>query len=277
MSGESGGLFFFIVGFIGIAGFGLLFYVGLRLWREEQARKGGTAHPVTPAAPSEPSRLSSFLGGLTASTPTSSATPPSAEAHEVLRVLRDNLTGRLIVEIGGKRYARLMEIQDANVGQGFLTTLRDLGRFAGGVAPAPAASPVAEPRSGATGTPPADTTPRATPAPRPEAPAPTVAQPPAEKLRRPSMNPFKQAALLREMEKNRPPEPKTITEQIDEVLKEKIAGTPLATRGLRVQASPSGSAVFNFDGKPYNAVDDVPDAEAREVIRAAIKEWEKRQ
>jgi hypothetical protein len=91
------------------------------------------------------------------------------------------------------------------------------------------------------------------------------------------MNPFKQAALLREMEKNRPPEPKTITEQIDEVLKEKIAGTPLATRGLRVQASPSGSAVFNFDGKPYNAVDDVPDAEAREVIRAAIKEWEKRQ
>ena len=278
MFGDSGGQLLFGIGFTGFAGFCLLLYVGLRMWRDEQARKGGgMARPAAPTSTPEPSRLSSFLGGLAASASTPSAPPAPttpADAHEVLRVLRDNLTGRLIVEIGGKRYAKINEIQDANVGQGFLTTLRDLSRFAGGfttASSAPAAPPVSPP----------DAAPRATPQPpappRPEPHAPALTQSPAETLRKPSMNPFKQMQVLREMEKNALVEPKGITAQIDEVLQAKIAGTPFARRGMRVRAGAGGSAAFDLDGKSYDAVDSIPDSEARDLVRAAIKEWEKRQ
>jgi hypothetical protein len=74
-----------------------------------------------------------------------------------------------------------------------------------------------------------------------------------------------------------PPPPRSITEQIDEILQEKIAGTPHRTRGLRVSAGPQGHALFGLDGKNYEAVDDLPDAEARTLVRAAIAEWEKKQ
>jgi hypothetical protein len=91
------------------------------------------------------------------------------------------------------------------------------------------------------------------------------------------MNPFKQMQVLREMAKNPPPPPKSITEQIDEVLQNSLAGNALAQRGLHMRAGPRGEAVFEFDGQSYAAVDEVPDEDARQVIRAAIAAWERSQ
>jgi len=292
MLAESGGQLLCGIGFVGFAGFCLLLYVGLRMWREEQARKGGEtprSGAAVAAQASQPSWLASLLGGK-ASSPAAPAagprsgaagTPTPADAHEVLRVLRDNLSGRLIVEIGGKRYAKIGDIQDATIGQGFLTTLRDLSRFAGGfstASSAPAGSPAPQALQ-----PQAEAAPRAAPQPQPqprvEPPLSASVQPSAsaEPLRKPSMNPFKQMQVLREMEKNAPAAPKSITEQIDAVLQAKIAGTPLARRGMRVRAGAGGSAAFDLDGKSYDAVDNIPDPDARDLIRAAIKEWEKSQ
>ena len=278
MFADTGGQLLCGIGFTGFAGFCLLLYVALRMWREERARKGAQMSAPTPDSPSA---LSSFLGRLTSSPPAAPAPAAPSDAHEVLRVLRDNLSGRLIVEIGGKRYAKIGDIQDATIGQGFLTTLRDLSRFAGGfstASSAPAGSPAPQALQ-----PQAEAAPRAAPQPQPkprvEPPLSASVQPSAsaEPLRKPSMNPFKQMQVLREMEKNAPAAPKSITEQIDAVLQAKIAGTPLARRGMRVRAGAGGSAAFDLDGKSYDAVDNIPDPDARDLIRAAIKEWEKSQ
>ena len=282
MFADTGGQLLCGIGFTGFAGFCLLLYVALRMWREERARKGAQMSAPTPDSPSA---LSSFLGRLTSSPPAAPAPAALSDAHEVLRVLRDKLTGRLLIEIGGKRYTKINEIQDPNVGQGFLTTLRDLGRFAGGLAtgasPAPASPAEAAPRAATAPSPDARSAP---PAAQAESSAPpgagrsqAVSDTSAEPLRRPSMNPFKQMQVLREMEKSAPPPPKAITEQIDEILQEKMAGSSFTQRGLRVRAGASGGAAFELDGKAYDAVDDLPDDAARDLIRAAIKEWEKKQ
>jgi hypothetical protein len=93
-------------------------------------------------------------------------------------------------------------------------------------------------------------------------------------IRRPSMNPFTQARVLRELEKNPPIQLKSIPEQIDDFLQDKILGTPLIRRGIHVSAGAQESVVFEMEGKTYTSVDDIPDPEVQAVIRAAIAEWE---
>jgi len=201
-------------------------------------------------------------------------------------VLRDDLTGQLMVEIGGQRFTRVMEIQDPNIGRGFMTTLRDLQKFMrgqptgsapemaappGAVSPAPGGVPAPRPASGA---------PPAAPVSEPPPPSRTAATPPAAgtpSFTLPTMNPFKQAQILREMNKQKPPEPKSIPEQIDEVLQDKIAGTALVQRGLKVKTNSTGGVVFYLDGQAFEGVDQVSDAEAQAMIRAAVKDWESKQ
>jgi hypothetical protein len=260
----------FIFSIVGVLGFGALLLFGMIMMREERARKqakqDANAPPETqtpaPPAPSVASEINS-----------------PANAHEVLRVLRDHLTGRLMVEIAGQRYAHASEIRDANIQQGLHTTLQDLQVFAGTV-PAP---PVE------TATPPLEAVAR----PQPEVHTPPVlselerepfrvspvyrSQPgESAPLQVPSMNPFKQMQVLRERAKAPPPPPpKTITEQIDEILQEKLAGSPYLRRGIHVRTGPKGIAVFELDGSAYEAVEAVPDPEVQALIRSAIAEWEK--
>jgi hypothetical protein len=91
------------------------------------------------------------------------------------------------------------------------------------------------------------------------------------------MNPFKQMQVLRELAKSALPEPKSITEQIDDVLQAQISGTPLAERRLRMRIGLRGEAQFDLDGESYPSVDDVPDMEVREALKSAITAWEKTQ
>jgi hypothetical protein len=281
------------IGLAGAAGFLILLIVGLNMWREERAGKAeakpdeAAAPEDRPSEPAAPSPLRSLFaraasGGAPAST------------HEVLRVSRDNLTGRLSVDIAGKHYASFSEVQDPNIARGLLTTVQDLQAFVGSAAPAQPASP--PPMTGAAETPapaippqpPAATeappAPPATPPPRPEPtqPAPAAAKPITRSselppIRVPSMNPFKQAQILRELSKNPPPALKTIPEQIDDFLQERILGTPLVRRGVHVRAGPNGDIVFDVEGKAYTSVGEVPDPDIQAVIRDAIAEWEKTQ
>jgi hypothetical protein len=194
----------------------------------------------------------------------------------VLRVLRDNLTGRLVIEIGGRRFGQVTDVDDPAVYQALLTILRDLQDFAGVegaplAAPAPAALPAAERSSLPTPAPklPERAAPAATPPARPPAPA-----GPAKPLPPPSMNPFKQMQVLRELNKIPETPSLTIAEQIDEVLQARLLGTPLAQRGIRMRPSPRGEAIFELEGESYKTVDEVPDAEVRDLIRSAIAAWE---
>jgi len=286
----SGGLIFFI-GFAGLAGFGVLFYIGWTMLKEEQGKKdtynfGNTPAPARPA-PEAKSSGSSWLSFLDSPKPATASA--DATANEVLRLMRDKLTGRLVVEMNGQRYARLADITDPTLREAFEATLGDLHTFVGGrltlptvptatlpppapLTSAPPAPVYAAPSESVSFAPP-PVTPAPPPAVRPSAP-PLVA--PEPELRVPSMNPFKQMQVLRDMEKAQPTQPKTITEQIDEILQEKVQASPYAQRGVRMHAGPKGNALFTLDGRSYEAVDDVPDAQVRELIRKSVSEWEKK-
>jgi len=255
----------------------VVLYIGINMWQQDRKPKTPAASPepgpasngAETSAPKPALHMPDFLTGLTRPREPHGAT---GSAHEVLRVLRDRLTGRVVIEIGGKRYSQFGEIDDPTIRQGMAITLRDLQEFAGassasapsaeGAQPAPAAM-ASTPQVSAVQ--PIATMPTA---PRPSTPA----TPPP--LRMPSMNPFKQMQVLREVTANPPPPLKTIPEQIDDVLQVLVAGTPHMSRGMHVRAGPRGNVLFEVDGQAFNAVDDLPDPEAQALFRDAIKRWE---
>lgn len=71
-------------------------------------------------------------------------------------------------------------------------------------------------------------------------------------------------------------ETKSITAQIDDILQEKLIGTPLEKRGIRLLDSADGGVVVFVGIENYDGVDAVPDEQVRRAIRAAVSEWEKR-
>ena len=104
-----------------------------------------------------------------------------------------------------------------------------------------------------------------TPVSTPAAPKPT-AQPIAQTQDRPSSSAAKS---------DRPALPaNSIVGQIDSILQEHLVGTPLESRGIFLAQSPEGGVNVYVGLTRYNGVDDVPDAEIKAAIRAAISEWE---
>jgi hypothetical protein len=109
---------------------------------------------------------------------------------------------------------------------------------------------------------------QSSPAPMPTPPQPVVAAqvtaPP------PVVAPLKKA----EPEKNI--KALSIVQQIDMVLQERLANTPLDRRGIRLQESDLGGVEVYVGLQKFDAVDDVPDLEIKSAIRAAIADWEKK-
>jgi hypothetical protein len=62
--------------------------------------------------------------------------------------------------------------------------------------------------------------------------------------------------------------------QIDAILQARLAGTPLEERGVFLTQSPEGGVIVYVGLTRYTSVDEVPDAEVKAAIRAAIAEWE---
>jgi hypothetical protein len=68
----------------------------------------------------------------------------------------------------------------------------------------------------------------------------------------------------------------SLVQQIDHVLQARLAGTPLASRGIRLAEAPHGAAIVFIGQTQYDGVDKVADPEIQGAIRAAIAEWENR-
>jgi hypothetical protein len=64
--------------------------------------------------------------------------------------------------------------------------------------------------------------------------------------------------------------------QIDAILQVRLAGSPLAERGIRLSEALHGGAIVFVGTHQYDGVDAVPDPEIQGAIRAAIKEWEEK-
>ncbi len=68
----------------------------------------------------------------------------------------------------------------------------------------------------------------------------------------------------------------SIVAQIDSILQEHIAGTPLEAKRVFLSQSLEGGVNVHIGFNKYAGIDDVPDAEIKSAIRAAIAKWEKK-
>ena len=66
----------------------------------------------------------------------------------------------------------------------------------------------------------------------------------------------------------------SIVSQIDTVLQARLAGTPLEERGIFLTESPEGGVAVYVGLTRYSGIEELPDAEIKAAIRAAIKDWE---
>jgi hypothetical protein len=116
--------------------------------------------------------------------------------------------------------------------------------------------------------------------PQPAAPTPPVTAPqtPLHPItQQPAVSPNTAPRPATVAKEDRPSAPATsIVGQIDSVLQERLAGTPLEERGVFLAQSPDGGVMVYVGLTKYMAIDDVPDAEIKATIRAAITEWENR-
>lgn len=108
------------------------------------------------------------------------------------------------------------------------------------------------------------------PPPAPVVPPPVSVTPPQPVISQPSL--AKSSTIAKE---DRPSAPATsIVGQIDSVLQERLAGTPLESRGVFLAQSPDGGVMVYVGLTKYMGIDEVPDAEIKAAIRAAITDWE---
>ena len=69
---------------------------------------------------------------------------------------------------------------------------------------------------------------------------------------------------------------RSIVLQIDEILQEKLKGSSLEGRGIRLVDHPGEGMAVAVGLDSYGSIEEVPDPEIRDVIRQAVSEWESR-
>jgi hypothetical protein len=68
----------------------------------------------------------------------------------------------------------------------------------------------------------------------------------------------------------------TMVQQIDSILQTKIANTPFARIGLKLEESADGGVLVKIGERAFQGVGDVPDPQVKAVIQSAITDWEKK-
>ena len=211
---------------------------------------------------------------------------------EIMRVLRDEDTGAIIVEVEGNKYRRLTEIQDGRIGNQILEAIADLIKFTGGIVKgqwaAASVTPVVPTRKSP---------------PRPQVVEP--ASPPRAVAVEPPGSDEEEAFLRRLREgdlqvSTAPPEEArpslmgfirrrkpqvaaegtgaggTFIDEIEAILQRMIstAPTPLG-KEVHVRTGPGGGLQIKVGGQYFSSPDEVPDPAIRDLIKAAVKEWER--
>jgi hypothetical protein len=251
--------------------------------------------PASSSSPS-PSRAAQPQPGLKGEGAGTWDEPPLLQSPnrpgEVMRIIRDQDTGRILVEVEGQSYTHIREIADAQAGRRVLWAIADLIRFTGGMATnaqavRSAAQSVAREQgistlqdAGHVETVQAGTSETAAAGP---APSSALAEPSALSQSdrdlgpRYSVSAFFQRGL-------RPPSLPTpelgtssFIDEIEAILQGLIAErtAPLA-RAVHVSVGPEDRLQIEVGSEVYGSADEVPDPEVQALIRAAVAEWENR-
>ena len=191
---------------------------------------------------------------------------------EVMQILRVPPLGKLVVEVGGKRYENLSEMSDEKAKRVIMAAIGELIGFAGNyqaLVDAGVAPPL------------------------------TVPSPPEVSIEQ------RQAEFIAQLEAERdalkqapPPKPKlavlggvpprvdvapetvqakrelTVAEQIDAILQKYVAADPeMAQRKVRLAQDSAGGIIIEVDGKRYQKPGDIPETQIQALIKRAVKEW----
>lgn len=211
---------------------------------------------------------------------------------EVMRVIRDRETGRVLVEVGGQRYAHIREIRDAGIGRRVLWAIAELVQFTGGMATNPQAvrsaqASEANPEAGAArragaasptpstsgiGAPPASHAPQRLSDLR----SLDLAEPsPPERSR--GIIGFFQRGFQAPPPTEELPSPTAFIGEIDEILQRMVRELPAPPlQSVRVSSSESGALQILVGREIYSGADQIPDGQVRQLIQAAVAEWERR-
>ena len=221
--------------------------------------------------------------------------PAGPASVELMRLARDAASGELVVEVGGQRYAKLTEVTDKQVGEYILKLAAHLLAFTNGMIETEAGlKSVYNPRVGDLPEPiiaPASPLQRSgTPAEKPAAPAPAAV---------PKPSPEAEAAFLASVkaQTNPPEQPQprggglfgrsrtgpqpilpslNLADEINKIVQARLQVSPLAaTTDIEITDDLSGGIRIKVNGVSYPSPDDVPDPEARALIKASIKQWER--
>jgi len=261
-----------LVGLVGLAGLVFVLALGyLRSQSKKQAREEPRTGPHM--EPRTERGQSAQPGRISEPEPADVVLPESPQAAdqqgEVMRVLRDAERGRVLVQVGGRRYARLREIEDAQVGRRVLWAIADLIRFTGGMAANAQVVRSAAQEVRWEEAPPTETRPAAAPINAGAGPgAVGVGQSVSEFFRR-GFGPAPVSTPA--------PESRSFVEQIEVILQGQLAAldVPLPHE-VHVSAGPDQRLQIQIGRERYGSVDEVPDPQVRALIRAAVAEWERR-
>lgn len=70
--------------------------------------------------------------------------------------------------------------------------------------------------------------------------------------------------------------PKSMVEQVDEILQELVSQSSQSHRSVKITQDPHGGIMVLLDGGQFSGLDSVPDVEITALIRSAAAEWERR-
>jgi hypothetical protein len=236
--------FIIIAVVLGIAMLLVLLGVVLAL---RQRSKSSQAHQAAADDKPAPEWMKSVAGS--AGKALTRTTGPNLPTDAVV-IVRDSVTGEWIVQLNGIQYHTLKDIHDDRAAGKVLEALSGLQHFAG---IAPAAAP--------------DLKPKAVILPTPTAPPPDMEPVVAQAMAQgsvPSSMPLY------------PAPPNSILAQIEKILQRNLMRYPeLAHRKIHVGAASDGSLLIEIDRQLYHHADEIAELQVRDLIKAAIHEWER--
>ena len=206
----------------------------------------------------------------------SPAHKPALEPGDVLlmRVLRDH-EGFMVVKVGGRRYRRLFDIRDGEIGQQVLNTINHLVAFSQGHesrVPLPSSRFLQ------------DVSPSPAPITTPFLAGEDVEeqsqalfdqlqqQSQPQKTSRITMDPV---PFRRRSESDAGAISLNLAGEINRLLQIRVKASPeFSQRLIQVSNAPDGGLRFRVDGARYDGIDQIPDPQIQSLIRAAIAEWE---
>ncbi len=68
---------------------------------------------------------------------------------------------------------------------------------------------------------------------------------------------------------------KSIVEQVDEILQDLLESNPIQGKNIRLMEMPDKGVIVWVENENFDGIDAVPDEEVKQMIKQAVKQWEK--